>query len=110
MKNRKYLSGLHTYPIKSCKGLKLDIVKVNSKGPDLDRRWMLVENSGHFLSQRKFSKMALIDVVLKNEELPIFQILWISRFPFQCKDKSVKLRFGATLVLQSIKEMKLAKL
>lgn len=67
----KTLSGLHIYPVKSCKGLSLREVQVDAKGPHGDRRWMIVEEDGKFLTQRKFPHMALIDVQINERGLQI---------------------------------------
>ncbi len=52
---------LFIYPIKSCAGISVTEFQFDQKGPLFDRRWMLVDaQTGVFLSQRKFAKMALI--------------------------------------------------
>lgn len=56
------LSGLHTYPIKSAAGISLKQSAVTMRGLQHDRRWMVCDRSGKFLTQRKFPKMALIQV------------------------------------------------
>jgi len=59
------LSGIHIYPVKSCAGLELESVFLDRFGPSGDRRWMLVDNAGRFLSQRQLPRMALIEVELQ---------------------------------------------
>ena len=56
------LSGLNTYPIKSAAGTALTHAQVTMRGLLHDRRWMICDRSGKFLTQRKFPKMALIQV------------------------------------------------
>lgn len=56
------LSGIHLYPVKSCAGLDLNTVKLDRFGPSGDRRWMVVDSDGQFLSQRQVPAMALIRV------------------------------------------------
>ena len=56
------LSGLHTYPIKSAAGISLSQTAVTARGLLHDRRWMVCDRSGKFLTQRKFPKMALLQV------------------------------------------------
>ncbi len=58
------LSSLHTYPIKSAAGTSLDQAQVTTRGLLHDRRWMVCDRHGQFLTQRKFPKMALIQVAL----------------------------------------------
>jgi uncharacterized protein YcbX len=54
------VSALHIYPIKSCRGLDLTAVRLDRLGPLYDRRFMLVDEAGQFLSQRELPRMALI--------------------------------------------------
>lgn len=67
------LSSLHIYPVKSCRGLSLNSVQVGAKGPGLDRRWMIIDEKGRFISQRQHSEMALIETALETTHL-IFTI------------------------------------
>jgi uncharacterized protein YcbX len=60
------------YPIKSLGGIRLSEAVVEERGFQYDRRWMLVDDSGVFLSQRKYPRMALLSVELKAEELRVF--------------------------------------
>lgn len=66
---KKYLSELYIYPVKSCKGMSLRSLHVGAKGPAMDRRWMVVDSSGRFLSQRSVIKMALIHANLDDHYL-----------------------------------------
>ena len=58
------LSELHLYPIKSCAGIALREATTTEAGlmhAGLgDRLWMLVDEHGHFLTQREHPRMALI--------------------------------------------------
>jgi uncharacterized protein YcbX len=54
------VSALHIYPIKSCRGLDLTAVRLDRLGPLYDRRFMLVDDDGRFLTQRQLPRMALI--------------------------------------------------
>lgn len=56
------LSGLNTYPIKSAAGTSLSQAEVTLRGLRHDRRWMVCDLNGKFLTQRKLPKMALIQV------------------------------------------------
>ncbi|MEM9979038.1 MAG: MOSC N-terminal beta barrel domain-containing protein, partial [Cyanobacteria bacterium P01_D01_bin.2] len=60
------LSGLTTYPIKSAGGIGLSQAQVTARGLLHDRRWMVCDRSGKFLTQRKFPKLALIQVAVGN--------------------------------------------
>ncbi|MDJ0806623.1 MAG: MOSC domain-containing protein [Gammaproteobacteria bacterium] len=63
------LSGLFIYPVKSLPGISLQDSVVDSFGLTFDRRWMLVDADGLFLSQRQLPRMALIDQQIHNAEL-----------------------------------------
>ncbi|HEV3048375.1 MAG TPA: MOSC N-terminal beta barrel domain-containing protein [Solirubrobacteraceae bacterium] len=54
------VTGLVTYPVKSCAGVKLSQTRVTPRGLELDRDFMLVADDGHFMSQRRVPEMALI--------------------------------------------------
>lgn len=63
------VSGLSVYPVKSCRGIKLNSALVESFGLENDRRWMVVDESGVMLTQRKISKMCLIQAELTETGL-----------------------------------------
>jgi len=56
------LSGITIYPVKSCAGFNLDCVTLDRFGPLGDRRWLVVDERGRFISQRDQAHMALIRV------------------------------------------------
>jgi uncharacterized protein YcbX len=56
------LSGITIYPVKSCAGINLDRVGLDRFGPVGDRRWLVVDERGRFLSQRDKARMALVQV------------------------------------------------
>ncbi|MGE8546873.1 MAG: MOSC domain-containing protein [Alcaligenes sp.] len=55
------ITGLYTYPIKSC-GAQThpDGVGVSAAGLDHDREWVVVDEAGIFMTQRRWPRMALI--------------------------------------------------
>jgi uncharacterized protein YcbX len=55
------LSGLFIYPIKGCRGLSLTEGRIDALGLVDDRRYMVVEPDGTFLTQRTLPRMALIE-------------------------------------------------
>jgi uncharacterized protein YcbX len=65
------LSYLRIYPIKSCGGIAVDEWEVDERGLRHDRRWMLVDETGSFMSQRKLPRMALIKVRLESDGLVV---------------------------------------
>lgn len=63
------LTNIFVYPIKGCSGISLDHAELNERGIKYDRRWMLVDESGKFISQRSSPEMALIDLKIEGEFL-----------------------------------------
>lgn len=55
---------LWTYPVKSCRGIRLDRAAVTARGLAWDRHWMVVDEAGHFLTQRQLPAMATIGTAL----------------------------------------------
>lgn len=54
------LLGLRVYPIKGCAGIAMPACRVDAFGLAGDRRWMLVDAAGEFLSQRELPRLALV--------------------------------------------------
>ena len=63
------ISELWVYPIKSCAGVSLDQAVLTDTGLDYDRAWMVVDERGDFLTQRELPRMALIQPMLKTDEM-----------------------------------------
>lgn len=66
-----HLSEIWIYPVKSLGGIRLSQAQVEERGLKYDRRWMVVDEQGVFLTQRTFTQMALLDVSLAPEGLII---------------------------------------
>ena len=58
------MTGLFVYPIKSLGGIAVSTAEVETRGLQFDRRWMLVDDDGVFLTQRQHAQMALFRVQL----------------------------------------------
>lgn len=56
------LQNIYVYPIKSLAGIAVAESKVTDTGLQYDRRWMLTDNEGNFLSQRSHPQMAMLSV------------------------------------------------
>jgi uncharacterized protein YcbX len=63
--------GLHYYPIKSCRGTSLDVAEIGPRGIVADREWMVVDASGHFLTQRELPRLALVSPRLDGGVLEV---------------------------------------
>lgn len=64
-----FLSEINIYPIKSLKGNTLSESVVEKRGLRHDRRWMLTDPEGMFLTQREVPRMALLSVEVEAERL-----------------------------------------
>jgi uncharacterized protein YcbX len=69
MTNQLKLTGIHVYPVKSLSGHDLNHTVVDGFGLAHDRRWMVVDRDGRFLTQRERPRMALIQVTLEASEI-----------------------------------------
>jgi len=56
------LTGIRMYPVKSLAGIDLDQTEVQLQGLQDDRLFMLVDENGLFITQRKYPQLALINV------------------------------------------------
>jgi uncharacterized protein len=61
------ISELYVYPIKSLGGIPLQSARVMEKGIQHDRRWMLMDESNVFLTQRIHNHMALFKTSLSAD-------------------------------------------
>lgn len=66
-----FLSEINIYPIKSLAGISLSEAKIERRGLQFDRRWLLVDENNKFLTQREFPKMAALKVEIKNGGLAV---------------------------------------
>ncbi|UJR86944.1 MOSC domain-containing protein [Sandaracinus amylolyticus] len=63
------LSGITRFPIKSCRGIEVSRAHVERRGIAHDRRWMIVDPEGRFVTQREEARLALVDVALEDDRL-----------------------------------------
>src|ERR1051325_934002 len=60
------VSSLHIYPVKSCRGHSPARAQIDEFGLVGDRRFLVVDERGHFLTQRTTPRMALINAAVKD--------------------------------------------
>ena len=65
------LSGIYIYPVKSLAGCEADSVEIDRFGPAGDRRWLVTNPSGRFLTQREHASMALIKAESNADSLTL---------------------------------------
>jgi uncharacterized protein len=86
------LSEIWIYPIKSLGGIRLASAKVMPKGLCYDRRWMLIDAAGKFITQRVHSRMAFFKLSLSGDE-----------FTINFKDDKIHLPVNSTVSKESIR-------
>ena len=65
------ITSLHCYPIKGCRGHALERARFDARGVVGDRRLMLVDANGRFISQRELAALATIEPQLDGEQLSV---------------------------------------
>ncbi|WP_246535308.1 MOSC domain-containing protein [Litoribacter ruber] len=66
------LKDIYIYPVKSLGGIRLHKATVDIKGFENDRRWMVVDDNGQFITQRRFPHMALLQPEFTQSGLRIY--------------------------------------
>ncbi|WP_111672385.1 MOSC domain-containing protein [Algoriphagus litoralis] len=72
MEKKLVVQDIFIYPIKSLGGIRQIEGLVEEKGFQYDRRWMLVDHQGVFISQRSHPHLAHLAVILGREDLTVF--------------------------------------
>src|SRR5437868_3986768 len=65
------VESLHVYPVKGLKGIEVDTARCTDRGLEHDRRFMVVDPGGVFVSQRTHPKMATIWTDFAGESLEL---------------------------------------
>ena len=71
------ITSIHIYPIKSLGGISLPNAKLTSRGLEHDRRFMLTNKAGKFMTQRSTATMALLKTQIEGDQL----VVWNSQMP-----------------------------
>jgi uncharacterized protein YcbX len=66
-----HLSGLFLYPVKSLRGLSVTTATVDALGLVGDRRFLIVDDTGRFLTQRTLPRMAQVSTALDATHLTL---------------------------------------
>lgn len=61
------LTALYRYPVKSTAAERLESAQVEPRGLAGDRRWMVVDGNGRFLTGRQFPRMVLLQAALRAD-------------------------------------------
>jgi uncharacterized protein len=65
------VTGLFLYPLKSARGVEVQEVSVTDRGFAHDRRFMIVDSAGEFLTQRSHPSLCLVEVEIRGDVLVI---------------------------------------
>jgi uncharacterized protein YcbX len=65
------VSALYIYPVKGCAGVQVKSFRFDALGPLFDRRFMLIDAAGRFVSQREQPKLALVQPQLAPTTLKL---------------------------------------
>lgn len=71
MAHSLHIASLHHYPLKSAQGISLTQAHMNPLGLEQDRRWVLIDDAGNFLSQRTCTAIGAIHVDAHEQALTI---------------------------------------
>lgn len=63
------VSRLFIYPVKSLAGIEVTVGRLDAFGLEHDRRWMVVDETGRFVTQRELPRMALVRTALEDDAL-----------------------------------------
>lgn len=72
MKQTGKITGLYIYPVKSCRGIELTEMSIDSRGPLHDRQWMIVDENNQFITLRTQSKLAEIKTSIQGSFLHLY--------------------------------------
>ncbi len=84
------LSEINIYPIKSLKGISLQKAKIERRGLEFDRRWMLIDEKNKGFTQREFPKMAMLGVEILENALQISNGAEKLLVPFEIENKKAE--------------------
>jgi uncharacterized protein YcbX len=63
------VGALYIYPVKSCRGIRLNQADVTRRGFANDRRWMIVDDRGRFVTQRQVPELCRVHTALEHDAI-----------------------------------------
>ncbi len=63
------ITALHSYPVKSCRGLSHDASVLRATGFEWDRHWMFVTDADRFITQRECGGLARVEANVTGDSL-----------------------------------------
>lgn len=84
---------LNVYPVKSCRGIARQTVRLQPTGFEWDRQWMVVDATDSFITQRTHPKLATIEPALAPDALSLSaKGAGTLRVPFELQGPPVTVR------------------
>ncbi|HEX7904804.1 MAG TPA: MOSC N-terminal beta barrel domain-containing protein [Chitinophagaceae bacterium] len=80
--DKRIVSEIWIYPVKSLGGIRLDTSTVLPKGLEHDRRWMLIDENNTCMTQREYPKMALFKLQWQDGKFLISYSGQVMELPF----------------------------
>jgi uncharacterized protein len=65
------LTGLFVYPVKSARGIAVGEARLSDRGLAHDRRFMVVDDHGRFITQREEPALARLETALEDDDLAL---------------------------------------
>lgn len=65
------VSVIYLYPIKSCAPLAVDSARTEPRGLQFDRRWMVIDEAGRFLTGRQLPRLTLVCALPQTDGLSL---------------------------------------
>ena len=65
------LTGLFVYPVKGARGIALERASATDRGLEHDRRFMITDPAGEFLTQREHPEIALVETRIEGDTLAL---------------------------------------
>lgn len=65
------IHSLHVHPVKSCRAMSIDVVRVTTRGFCGDREFAFVDEAGRVLTQRRHPRLATVDVAWDGATLTL---------------------------------------
>jgi len=63
------VASIHVYPVKGAAGIALDAAELDRTGFRYDRRWMVIDADGRFVSQRQVARLCLVRPRFEDDAL-----------------------------------------
>lgn len=66
-----YVSSLHVYPVKGCKGIDVQEAEIGPRSFKFDRHWIIIDAEGEKITQREEPRLALIHTKIQDDTLTL---------------------------------------